>query len=93
MRYHDNKLVEPALWMLRQFSGPSRAIAQLQCRDHIDPRQTFLYRLSQLEGVEWFKSVQLVASPQDRYVPYASAQLDMERAAIQDFSYGILSDV
>ena len=36
-----------------------------------------MYQLSQREGLNWFKKVVLVASFQDRYVPFASARLEL----------------
>lgn len=61
---------------------------QLTFRDHVDPRKTFLYLLSQKPGLQFFKNVVLVASPQDRYVPFHSARIEMCKTALKDRTTG-----
>lgn len=39
-------------------------------------------------GLEFFKNVVLVASPQDRYVPFHSARIEMCRTALRDTTTG-----
>lgn len=41
-------------------------------------------------GLEFFKNILLVASPQDRYVPFHSARIELCKAALKDTSYGLL---
>ena len=41
-----------------------------------------------LSGLQFFKNVVLVASPQDRYVPFHSARIEMCRTALKDRGTG-----
>lgn len=42
-------------------------------------------------GLQFFKNVVLVASPQDRYVPFHSARIEMCRTALKDRTTGLLA--
>uniref|UniRef100_A0A4W5LN10 DUF676 domain-containing protein n=1 Tax=Hucho hucho TaxID=62062 RepID=A0A4W5LN10_9TELE len=66
----------------------SGSLLQLTCRDHSDPRQTFLYKLSKKSGLHHFRNVVLVGSLQDRYVPYHSARIEMCKTALKDKQTG-----
>ena len=39
-------------------------------------------------GLEYFKNILLIASPQDRYVPYHSARIELCKAALKDTVHG-----
>lgn len=41
-----------------------------------------------LLGLQYFKNVVLVASPQDRYVPFHSARIEMCKTALKDRTTG-----
>jgi hypothetical protein len=41
-------------------------------------------------GLQYFKNVVLVASPQDRYVPFHSARIEMCKTALKDRHTGKL---
>jgi hypothetical protein len=43
-----------------------------------------------LLGLEFFKNILLVASPQDRYVPFHSARIEVCKPALKDTVYGLL---
>ncbi|KAJ3328006.1 hypothetical protein HDU76_010748 [Blyttiomyces sp. JEL0837] len=71
-----------------QILGRSKCIDQLNLKDHKDPRQTLLYRLtttdstaSDTPGLHSFKHVRFLASPQDGYVPLFSALAENEPPA------------
>uniref|UniRef100_A0A8C4QJJ1 DUF676 domain-containing protein n=1 Tax=Eptatretus burgeri TaxID=7764 RepID=A0A8C4QJJ1_EPTBU len=81
--YNTSTLVNTGLWLMQKWKKSS-SLLQLTCRDHTDPRQTFLYKLSMKPGLEHFKNVVLIGSMQDRYVPYHSARIEMCRAALRD---------
>ena len=38
--------------------------------------ETFLYKLSQKPGLNWFQNIGLVSSYQDQYVPFESARME-----------------
>ncbi|KAI3358334.1 hypothetical protein L3Q82_014776 [Scortum barcoo] len=81
--YNNSTLVSTGLWLMQKLKK-SGSLLQLTFRDHVDPRKTFLYLLSQKPGLQFFKNVVLVASPQDRYVPFHSARIEMCKTALKD---------
>ncbi|MEQ2298711.1 hypothetical protein AMECASPLE_008211 [Ameca splendens] len=85
--YNNSALVSTGLWLMQKLKK-SGSLLQLTFRDHVDPRKTFLYLLSQKPGLQYFKNVVLVASPQDRYVPFHSARIEMCTTALKDRSTG-----
>ena len=64
----------------------SGSLLQLCLRDSADPRQSFLYRLSQRSTLHHFKNILLCGSSQDRYVPSHSARLELCKQAMRDTS-------
>uniref|UniRef100_A0A3Q3XAL6 DUF676 domain-containing protein n=1 Tax=Mola mola TaxID=94237 RepID=A0A3Q3XAL6_MOLML len=85
--YNNSTLVSTGLWLMQKLKK-SGSLLQLTFRDHADPRKTFLYLLSQKPGLQFFKNVVLVASPQDRYVPFHSARIEMCKTALKDRTTG-----
>ncbi|KAM4042401.1 protein FAM135A isoform 5-T5 [Anomaloglossus baeobatrachus] len=85
--YNSSALVNTGLWFMQKWKK-SGSLLQLTCRDHSDPRQTFLYKLSKKPGLEYFRNVILVSSLQDRYVPYHSARIEMCKTALKDKQSG-----
>ncbi|KAM7136042.1 protein FAM135A isoform 2-T2 [Molossus nigricans] len=86
--YNSSALVNTGLWFMQKWKK-SGSLLQLTCRDHSDPRQTFLYKLSNKAGLHYFKNVVLVGSLQDRYVPYHSARIEMCKTALKDKQSGL----
>ncbi|XP_031434569.1 protein FAM135A isoform X2 [Clupea harengus] len=85
--YNSSALVNTGLWFMQKWKK-SGSLLQLTCRDHSDPRQTFLYKLSKKAGLQYFRNVVLVGSLQDRYVPYHSARIEMCKTALKDKQTG-----
>ncbi|XP_072525877.1 protein FAM135A isoform X2 [Salminus brasiliensis] len=85
--YNTSALVNTGLWFMQKWKK-SGSLLQLTCRDHSDPRQTFLYKLSKKAGLQFFRNVVLVGSLQDRYVPYHSARVEMCKTALKDKQTG-----
>ncbi|KAM8841677.1 protein FAM135B isoform 2-T2 [Spinachia spinachia] len=85
--YNNSTLVSTGLWLMQKLKK-SGSLLQLTFRDQVDPRKTFLYLLSQKQGLQFFKNVVLVASPQDRYVPFHSARIEMCKTALKDRATG-----
>ncbi|XP_032070886.1 protein FAM135A isoform X1 [Thamnophis elegans] len=85
--YNSSALVNTGLWFMQKWKK-SGSLLQLTCRDHSDPRQTFLYKLSRKAGLQYFKNIILVGSLQDRYVPYHSARIEMCKTALKDKQTG-----
>lgn len=61
---------------------------QLTFTDEADIQNSFLFKLSQEKTLEKFQNIILVSSPQDRYVPYHSARIEMCQAALRDSRKG-----
>ncbi|KAL7058415.1 hypothetical protein AAHC03_017243 [Spirometra sp. Aus1] len=88
--YGTSGLVNMGMWALQKLKK-SDSLAQLRLRDHTDPRETYIYKLSSSPGLGSFRYVLLVSSPQDHYVPHHSARIELCKAAIQDTSeFGII---
>lgn len=57
---------------------------QLTMNDNDKLQQTFLYKLSEKPGLQWFKKIVLLGSHQDLYVPYYSARIQKHKQSIED---------
>nr|XP_029730602.1 uncharacterized protein LOC115267613 [Aedes albopictus] len=83
--YNSSGLVNMGMWFMQKWKK-SGSLLQLCLRDAPDPRQSFLFRLSQRSTLHHFKNVLLCGSSQDRYVPPHSARLELCKAAVRDQS-------
>ncbi|XP_053675055.1 uncharacterized protein LOC128725345 [Anopheles nili] len=83
--YNSSGLVNMGMWFMQKWKK-SGSLLQLCLRDAPDPRQSFLYRLSQRSTLHHFKNVLLCGSSQDRYVPPHSARLELCKSAVRDQS-------
>ena len=69
-------LVSTGLWFLQAW-GQSLALKQLAGKDSSQLTETFIWRLAGNQSLARFRSVLLVASHQDSYVPFDSARLEV----------------
>ncbi|KAL3655328.1 hypothetical protein CASFOL_001114 [Castilleja foliolosa] len=84
--YSSNSLFNGGLWLLKKLKG-TQCIHQLTFTDDPDLQNTFLYKLCQQRTLEHFKNIiLLLSSPQDGYVPYHSARIEMCPASSGDNS-------
>nr|XP_011464776.1 PREDICTED: protein FAM135B-like isoform X1 [Fragaria vesca subsp. vesca] len=83
--YSSNSLFNSGLWLLKKLKN-TQCIHQLTFTDDPDLQNTFFYQLCKKKTLEYFKHIILLSSPQDGYVPYHSARIDMCQAASLDFS-------
>lgn len=83
--YSSNSLFNSGLWLLKKLKG-TPCIHQLTFTDDPDLRNTFLYKLCKQRSLENFKNIILLSSPQDGYVPYHSARIEMCQASSGDSS-------
>ncbi|CAH8635666.1 unnamed protein product [Heterobilharzia americana] len=81
--YNSSGLINMGIWVMQKIKK-SESLSQLRMRDDPDLRNTYLYRLSTSPGLDLFRYVLLVGSPQDRYVPYHSTRIELCKAAIRD---------
>ncbi|KAH0989019.1 hypothetical protein GBA52_000502 [Prunus armeniaca] len=83
--YSSNSLFNSGLWLLKKLKN-TQCIHQLTFTDDADLQNTFFYQLCKKKTLENFKHIILLSSPQDGYVPYHSARIDMCQAASLDLS-------
>ncbi|KAM7294073.1 protein FAM135A isoform X1 [Ixodes scapularis] len=81
--FNNSGLVNMGMWFMQKWKK-SGSLLQLSMKDTADVRQSFLYKLSQKPGLEFFKHILLFGSSQDRYVPIHSARIEPCKAAIKD---------
>ena len=79
---YQNGIVSMGMWAVRKWYN-SKSLLQLSLKDAPNPRDSFLYHLSEAPSFEYFRHVVLLSSPQDKYVPYHSALI---AASTQDGS-------
>ena len=80
---NSSAIVNTGLWLMRKFLK-SPCLLQLACKEKKNFRDTFIYKLSAKQGLEFFKNILLIAFADDRYVPYQSARIEMCKAAFKD---------
>ncbi|EEF52199.1 conserved hypothetical protein [Ricinus communis] len=83
--YSSNSLFNSGMWFMKKFKG-NQCIHQLTFTDDPNLQNTFFYRLCEKKTLENFKHVILISSPQDGYVPYHSARMELCRSASMDYS-------
>ncbi|KDO50637.1 hypothetical protein CISIN_1g003622mg [Citrus sinensis] len=83
--YSSNSLFNSGLWLLKKFKG-TQCIHQLTFSDDPDLQNTFLYKLCKHRTLENFRNIILISSPQDGYVPYHSARIEIAQASLWDYS-------
>ncbi|GAB2219628.1 hypothetical protein Droror1_Dr00007265 [Drosera rotundifolia] len=83
--YSSNSLFNSGLWLLKKFKN-TRCIHQLTFTDDPDLYNTFFYKLCKQKTLDHFKNIILLSSPQDGYVPYHSARIELHPASSSDFS-------
>ncbi|KAG8632741.1 protein FAM135A isoform X2 [Manihot esculenta] len=82
--YSSNSLFNSGMWFMKKFKG-THCIHQLTFTDDSDLQNTFFYKLCE-KTLENFRNIILISSPQDGYVPYHSARIELCRAASLDYS-------
>ncbi len=71
---YQTGIVSMGMWAVRKWYS-SKSLLQLSLKDAPNPRDSFLYQLSESPCFEYFRHVVLLCSPQDKYVPYHSAKI------------------
>ncbi|XP_074025600.1 protein FAM135A isoform X3 [Leptinotarsa decemlineata] len=83
--YNNSGLINMGMWFMQKWKK-SESLLQLCLKDAVDPRQSFLYRLSQRSTLHHFKNILLCGSGQDRYVPLHSARIELCKESLKDTS-------
>lgn len=73
-KVNASSVIEAGIWFLQKFKN-SNCLRQLTLADSSNPKETCLYRISNLEGLKYFKNIFLFSSKQDSYAPYESARI------------------
>ncbi|CAG9323918.1 unnamed protein product [Blepharisma stoltei] len=82
--YNSSKIIDAGIWLLKKWRR-SKCLVQLSMTDSLNPRDCYLYKLSNETGLEWFKHFCLVSSHQDEYAPFGSARIEVKEN-IENFS-------
>mmetsp|Transcript_31134 Transcript_31134/g.30585 ORF Transcript_31134/g.30585 Transcript_31134/m.30585 type:complete len:119 (+) Transcript_31134:1264-1620(+) len=75
------------MWLLKTWRK-SRCLQQLRMGDSKNLEECFLYKLSEMKGLSWFKHIVLVSSYQDSYAPFDSARIQICNRAENDSNKG-----
>jgi len=93
--YNSSSLIDagtlPAylgIWFLNKMKN-SLCLKQLSMTDADSLQETVLYKLSEFEGLHWFKHLFLFGSRQDSYSPYESSRMEICRNAYSDKKYSM----
>ena len=71
---HQTGVISAGMWLVRKWYN-SHSLLQLSLKDAPDPRDSFLYHLSEAHTFDCFRHVILLTSLQDKYVPHKSARV------------------
>lgn len=72
--YNASKIISTGMWIMKRWKK-SVSLSQLSMTDSPNLEDTFLYKLSCCDGLNWFKNVVLVSSYNDSYAPFDSARI------------------
>lgn len=72
--YNSSKIVDAGMWVLKKWKK-SLSLKQLSMSEVNEYKDSFLFNLSQKEGLDWFKNIVLVSSYLDLYAPFDSARI------------------
>ena len=79
--FSDSTLIKTGMWVLKRWKG-SKSLEQFMQNDHKDLNETCLYKLSEYNGLNWFKYVYLLSSHQDNYSPYESSRIQFNNNSL-----------
>lgn len=85
--YNSSKIISTGMWFLKQWKK-SKSLSQLTMTDSSNREDSFLYKLSCAEGLNWFKNIILVSSFKDSYAPFDSARIQNCNQATKDMKNG-----
>lgn len=81
--FSKNSLVDSAMWVMKKVKDmPS--LHQLAMTDSPSKSQCYLSRAAAVVELNRFRHVVLVASPQDGYVPFYSARIEVPQESLSD---------
>lgn len=80
---YSSKIVDAGIWIMKKMRK-SKCLKQLCFEDYPKVEGTYLYLLSNDQGLQWFEYVALVGSLRDEYGPYDSARIEVPIKASKD---------
>jgi pimeloyl-ACP methyl ester carboxylesterase len=83
----STKLVGMGIWFLKKWNK-SASLRQLSMTDAADKTKTYLFRLSSVPGLNFFRYVVLLSSHQDSYAPFESARVEVSPQMADDKALG-----
>ncbi len=86
--YNNSTLIDAGLWLINTVQKCT-SVKQLCMEDSDNLKETFLYKLSNEKGLEWFSRVALYSCYQDSYVPYDCARIQKGKDALADKNKGL----
>ena len=81
--FSDSTLIKTGMWVLKRWKG-SKSLEQFMQNDNKDLNETCLYKLSEYNGLNWFKYVYLLSSHQDNYSPYESSRIQFNSSSLSN---------
>lgn len=86
--YGDSAVVGAGMWAIKVWSKAA-ILDELMLTDAADPKDTFLFWLSQQPGLGLFRHVVLANAARDLYVPKHSARIQLTSAVARDASNSV----
>jgi len=84
---NGSKLISTGIAVIKKWYN-SKCLQQLSLSDAKNIKDTFLYKLSMQEGLNWFKNIGLVCSYQDTYSPFDSSRIQVSNKTMNDKQNG-----
>ena len=84
---YSGKLLETGIWLMKRVKY-FQCLNQMGLKDTDDFLESFIYKLSSANGLQWFSHTVLVSSVQDEYAPISSARIEMNQKAKTDLKNG-----
>lgn len=81
--YSTSKLIDAGIWVLKTWKK-SRSLEQLSFSDSKNIKESFIYKLSEFEGLNWFSHVYLLSSHQDYYAPFESTRIQICKQSLDE---------
>ena len=81
--FSDSTLIKTGIWVLKRWKG-SKSLEQFTQNDNKDLNETCLYKLSEYNGLNWFKYIYLLSSHQDNYSPYESSRIQFNSSSLSN---------
>ncbi len=84
--YSTSSLIDAGLWILKTWKK-SKSLEQLSFSDAKEMKDCCIFRMSDFEGLNWFRHVYLISSHQDLYAPYESTRIQLCSKSLTDSQY------